>query len=111
MTLLRKSTAIASALTLLASSALAQTEASPPAAAPTPEQGAAQPQPHDMNGQGTDAMREMMREMMEMMQGKQEVGGERGSRAERGDGDRWHHGPRMDRKMRDGSGMREAGTT
>ena len=105
MTLMRKSTAIAAALTLLASPTLAQTETSPPAAAPTQEQGAAQP--HDMSGSGTDAMREIMREMMmEMRQGQQPMDGKRGARAERRDGERWHHGSRKDRNMRDGRGMR-----
>ena len=105
MILLRKSTAVAAALTLLASPALAQTETSPPATAPTQEQGAAQP--HDTSGQSMDAMREMMREMMmEMMQGKPGEDGERDTRAKRRDGDRWHQGSRMDREMRDGRGMR-----
>ena len=103
MTLLKKSTAIAAALTLLASPALAQTE-TPPARALTQDQGATQP--HEMSGQGTDAMREMMREMMmQMMKGEQGEGGQRGARAERRNDERWRHGRRMDRKMRDGRGM------
>lgn len=105
MTSLRRTTAIAAALTLLALPALAQTQASPSAEAPTTDQGMAQP--HDMGGQDTGAMHEMMRAMMtEMMEGKPPMDGERSARAQRRDGERWHHGSRMDRKMRDGRAMR-----
>ena len=103
MTLLRKSTAAAVTLTLIASPALAQTGTTPPApSAPIQDEGAAQSP--DMSGVTRDAMREMMREMMmEMMQGEPRADGPRGARAERR-GDRWHRGPRMDRaRMRDGS--------
>ena len=104
MILPRKSTAVAAALTLLASPALAQTETSSPATAPTQDQGAAQP--NDMSGQSADEMREMMREMMmEMMQGKPGEDGDGDARAKRRDGDRWHHGSRTDRKMRYGRAM------
>ena len=103
MTLQSRLTAVTAALAFFVSPALAQTEAPAPAA-PAQDQGA--PQPNDMSGQTPDAMREMMREMMmEMMRGEPRANGERGARAERRDGDRWHHGPR---KMRDGRGMRGA---
>lgn len=103
MTLLRKSTAIAAALTLLASPVLAQTEASPPAAAAARDQGMAQPD--GMGEQGPDAMRDMMRDMMmEMMQENPRIQGKRGAWR---DGGRWHQGGRKDRKMRDGHEMRD----
>ena len=105
MPLLRKSTAIAAALTLLASPVLAQTEASPPATVATQDQGTAQPD--GMGEQGPDAMRDMMREMMmEMMHENRRMDGKRGARAERRDGGRWHHAGRRDGKMRDGHRMR-----
>jgi hypothetical protein len=101
MTFPSKSISVAAFLTLLASSGFAQTSgtATPPAA-PAQEQGAQQPP--GMGGQSSEPMREMMRQMMqEMMQeGRRKpprTGGNRGTRAERGDGDhRWNDGSRMD---------------
>lgn len=81
-----RTTAVAAALMMLGSPALAQTSGTPVPGAPAQEQEAQQsPEPH---GQSQDSMREMMRQMMsEMMQERMP---DRGPRAQRPGGDRWH---------------------
>ena len=103
--MLSKFTAATAALTFLVSPALAQTEGTPAPATPIQEEGA-QPMP-GMDERTSDSMREMMREMMqEMMQREPRADEERGDRAERRGGDRWHHGSRMRRHgMPDGDEM------
>lgn len=106
MTFLKKSGAIAAALTLLASPVLAQSETAPPSAAPMQDE--TMDTPDGMAGQDADAMRDMMREMMmEMMPGPPPREGRRGARAERRDGERRNHGGRKASDMREHHGMRD----
>lgn len=105
MTSLRQSGAIAVALTLLAAPVLAQTDTSPPAAAPMQDE--TMGSPDGMGEEDADAMREMMREMMmEMMPGPPPRDGRRGARAERRDGERWNQGGPRASNMRERHGMR-----
>ncbi|UCI10364.1 EF-hand domain-containing protein [Mesorhizobium sp. B1-1-8] len=84
-------TAVAAVLAMLASPALAQTNGTPAPSAPAQEGAQQTPAP---NGQNPESMREMMRQMMsEMMQERMQE--DRGARAERRDGDRWHRDYRM----------------
>ena len=102
MTLASKATAVAAVLAMLASPALAQTSGTPAPAVPAQDQGAEQSS--GMSEQTRDAMREMMRHMMsEVIQERMQE--DRGPRAERRGGDRWHH----DYRMRSPEGRRMMG--
>ena len=92
MTLASKATAVAAVLAMLASPALAQTSGTPAPAVPAQDHGAEQSP--GVSEQTQDAMREMMRQMMsEMIQERMQE--DRGPRAERRGGDRWHRDYRM----------------
>ena len=103
MTLASKATAFAAVLAMLASPALAQTSGTPAAQDHGAEQSPG------VSEQTQDAMREMMRQMMsEMIQERMQE--DRGPRAERRGGDRWHRDYRMGspegrRMMGDRGGM------
>ena len=105
MTLTSKATAVGTVLAMLASPALAQTSGTPARDVPAQDRGAEQSP--GVSEQTQDAMRGMMRHMMsEMIQERMQE--DRGRRAERRGGDRWHHDYRMGspegRRMMEGRG-------
>ena len=92
MTLASKATAVGAVLAMLASPALAQTSGTPARDVQAQDHGAEQSP--GVSEQTQDAMRDMMRHMMsEMIQERMQE--DRGPRAERRGGDRWHHDYRM----------------
>ncbi|MER9332290.1 EF-hand domain-containing protein [Mesorhizobium sp. M0488] len=92
MTLPSKTAAVAAVLTMLASPALAQSSGTPVPAIKAQEHGPEQLP--DAAGHTQESMRAMMRQMMDEMMSER-MQEDRGPRAERRGGDRWHRGYRM----------------
>lgn len=92
MTFPSKTTSVAAVLIMLASPALAESSGTPVPAVKAQDHGPEQSP--EVTGQTQDSMREMMRQMMgEMMQERMQE--DRGPRADRRGGDRWHRDYRM----------------
>lgn len=105
MTLPSKTAAVAAVLMMLGSPALAESSGTPVPAAKAQDQDPEQSP--EATEQTQDSMRKMMRQMMgEMLQEKMQE--DRGPRAERRGGDRWHRdyrmGPPEGRRMTGGHG-------